>query len=112
MYHARTVLRLLTTNSEARKLLLDIRYFAREMLAKVIQHEADAIHPKPHEMAAIDRHAAGYDAYRRGEGAEQRRRTKSEARRMDTMERSYTNVDAGGGTGGAKKRGRSVDIKR
>lgn len=111
MAHARTVLNILTTNAEARKLLLDIRYLAREMLANVIQHEADAIRPKPYEMAVIDEHGAGWDTQGRGNGDAAQRMRENEGRRRILMERRITSADVLG-VGGAKKKARGVDIKR
>lgn len=95
---------MLATNSETRKLLLDLHYFAREMLANIIQHEADALRPKAHEMAALDLHAAGWDSQGQGE----RRRAESNARRK--MARSITNVDPMTPSPGRKKK-RAVDLK-
>lgn len=81
------------------------------MLANIVQHEADAIRPKPHEMAAIDRHAAGWDTQGQGSESVDRRRMEDEERRKILMQRSITSVDVPGAVG-AKKKGKSIDIKR
>ncbi|KAJ7583040.1 hypothetical protein C8J56DRAFT_865456 [Mycena floridula] len=52
--HMRTLLKLLTTNSEARKLLSDLSLVGRDLVSRTTIKAANAIAPPPEALAAVD----------------------------------------------------------
>lgn len=61
-YHLRTLLNLVMTNSEVRKLLSDFGFIGRELLAKAATKVAEGIRPTEDQLAGID-HAAPQDQF-------------------------------------------------
>ncbi|KAI0311876.1 hypothetical protein OF83DRAFT_1068125 [Amylostereum chailletii] len=55
--HLRTLLNLVATNSEARKLLSDFSVLGRDVLARTVTHAADAIRPDQDALANVDQSA-------------------------------------------------------
>lgn len=57
--HLRTLLSLILTNSEVRKLLSDFSVIGRDLLAKAATRAAEAIRPGDEEVAHVDEPASG-----------------------------------------------------
>jgi hypothetical protein len=65
--HLRTLLNLIATNSEARKLLSDFSVLGRDILARATTHAAEAIRPDEEKLNQIDQSAPADDFRTQGD---------------------------------------------